>query len=53
VIEIKRLRPEAGDAAVKPAAAPPELLYHGTGSSGAERILSEGVKPMTRQYLHL
>jgi putative RNA 2'-phosphotransferase len=32
---------------------PPEVLYHGTSSESAERILSEGLKPRDRQYVHL
>ncbi len=41
------------DRVVKQAAVPPELLYHGTASDVADKILSEGLKPMTRQYVHL
>lgn len=37
----------------KQAAAPPEVLYHGTDASAATQILSEGLKPMARQYVHL
>jgi len=37
----------------KQVAAPPELLYHGTDASAANKILSEGLKPMARQYVHL
>ena len=32
---------------------PPELLYHGTDPEAAKSILSEGLKPMDRQYAHL
>jgi len=32
---------------------PPELLYHGTGASAADRIRREGLRPMRRQYVHL
>jgi putative RNA 2'-phosphotransferase len=41
------------DRVVKQAAVPPALLYHGTDSDAAAKILSEGLKPMTRQYVHL
>lgn len=36
-----------------PVAAPPEILYHGTSQKAAEAILHEGLKPMTRQHVHL
>ena len=32
---------------------PPELLYHGTAERFLEAILAEGLKPMTRQMVHL
>jgi putative RNA 2'-phosphotransferase len=32
---------------------PPELLYHGTAASAADRISREGLRPMRRQYVHL
>ncbi len=32
---------------------PPELLYHGTSTKSAYFIQDEGLKPMTRQYVHL
>lgn len=32
---------------------PPEILYHGTGACFTEAILREGLKPMTRQYVHI
>jgi putative RNA 2'-phosphotransferase len=32
---------------------PPPLLFHGTSPKSAHRILSEGLKPMNRQYVHL
>ncbi len=32
---------------------PPALLYHGTASRFLEQILKEGIKPMTRLYVHL
>lgn len=37
----------------KQAATPPELLFHGTDASAANKIVSEGLKPMSRQYVHL
>jgi len=36
----------------KVAAEPPEMLYHGTDPAAAQIILSEGLKPMARQYVH-
>lgn len=32
---------------------PPELLYHGTATRFLPTILEEGLKPMTRQYVHI
>ncbi len=32
---------------------PPELLYHGTATRFLSAILQEGLKPMTRQYVHI
>lgn len=32
---------------------PPDVLYHGTAPETAELILREGLKPMSRQYVHL
>lgn len=32
---------------------PPEVLYHGTGFCALDSILKEGLKPMTRQKVHL
>jgi putative RNA 2'-phosphotransferase len=37
----------------KAATEPPEVLYHGTSPVRAKCILSEGLKPMSRQYVHL
>ena len=34
-------------------AVPPEALYHGTAKRFLEKILSEGLKPMSRLYVHL
>ena len=32
---------------------PPLVLYHGTTSEAASKILAEGLQPRTRQYVHL
>lgn len=32
---------------------PPEILYHGTSKRFLDSILSDGLKPMSRQYVHL
>ena len=32
---------------------PPEQLYHGTAAGVAPLILDQGLKPMSRQYVHL
>ncbi|MCD4684918.1 MAG: RNA 2'-phosphotransferase [Anaerolineae bacterium] len=37
----------------KTATEPPEVLYHGTSPAHTELILVEGLKPMSRQYVHL
>lgn len=34
-------------------AAPPELLFHGTAPAALDAILTEGLRPMDRQYVHL
>ena len=34
-------------------AVPPEILYHGTGEKYVESINTEGLKPMSRLYVHL
>jgi putative RNA 2'-phosphotransferase len=36
-----------------PAAEPPAVLYHGTGTRSVEAILREGLRPMSRQDVHL
>lgn len=36
-----------------PAAEPPDLLLHGTGQDALAGILATGLKPMSRQYVHL
>jgi putative RNA 2'-phosphotransferase len=37
----------------KERAPPPPLLFHGTSPAAAEVILAEGLKAMSRQYVHL
>lgn len=32
---------------------PPDVLYHGTSTNSLHAITTEGIKPMTRQYVHL
>ncbi len=32
---------------------PPDVLYHGTSTSKFELILKDGIRPMSRQYVHL
>jgi len=32
---------------------PPEILYHGTNSSSKDIIMNDGIKKMSRQYVHL
>lgn len=32
---------------------PPDILYHGTATRFLESIYKEGLKPMTRRYVHL
>ena len=32
---------------------PPEILYHGTSREAGKVIVQEGLKPMSRQYVHL
>ena len=32
---------------------PPEFLYHGTATKFHDSIMSEGLKPMSRLYVHL
>ncbi len=38
---------------VKTPSRPPDVLYHGTTQRVLSRILSEGLKPMHRQHVHL
>ena len=37
----------------KIASKPPDILYHGTSPSATKNIMSEGLRPMNRQYVHL
>lgn len=37
----------------KTPAEPPAILYHGTTDKVVERILADGLQPMSRQYVHL
>jgi putative RNA 2'-phosphotransferase len=32
---------------------PPDILYHGTATRFLDSIMKDGLKPMTRQYVHL
>lgn len=32
---------------------PPEILYHGTAARFVDRIMQQGLKPMSRLYVHL
>jgi putative RNA 2'-phosphotransferase len=41
------------DRLTKERAAPPAALYHGTAPATAAHIKAEGLKPMSRQYVHL
>ena len=36
-----------------PVVTPPEILYHGTGSKYVDSILTQGLLPRTRLYVHL
>jgi putative RNA 2'-phosphotransferase len=38
---------------LKTEAVPPDILYHGTTHKAVEMILKEGLKPMSRQYVHM
>lgn len=37
----------------KPRQAPPKHLYHGTSPQAAAAILEDGIRPMSRQFIHL
>src|SRR3712207_7512870 len=37
----------------KTASTPPSILYHGTTSFAVKIIMSEGIRSMNRQYVHL
>lgn len=41
------------DKVQKMPAVPPDILYHGTAPGKAKIIQEEGLKPMSRQYVHL
>jgi putative RNA 2'-phosphotransferase len=41
------------DRLAKTPAEPPEILYHGTSALALDAIRAEGLKPMSRQYVHL
>ena len=41
------------DIIVKEACEPPQFLYHGTAHDKIELIKETGLRPMTRQYVHL
>ncbi|MCB9436308.1 MAG: RNA 2'-phosphotransferase [Anaerolineales bacterium] len=32
---------------------PPDILYHGTSDRALEAIMADGLRPMSRQYVHL
>jgi putative RNA 2'-phosphotransferase len=32
---------------------PPDILYHGTAEKFVDSIMAKGIRPMTRQYVHL
>ena len=32
---------------------PPEILFHGTTDRAIDLIMADGLKPMSRQYVHL
>ena len=36
-----------------PVEVPPEILYHGTGKQFVDSILAQGLKPMSRLYVHI
>ena len=38
---------------LKPAAVPPDILFHGTTAEASEKISLSGLLPMQRQYVHL
>lgn len=37
----------------KPATTPPLALFHGTSPEAAAAILADGIRPMSRQFIHL
>jgi putative RNA 2'-phosphotransferase len=56
-VEEGRIRARYGHSIDQPIAyepvAPPQVLYHGTSPERVASIFQEGLKPMTRQYVHL
>jgi len=41
------------DKVLKDKAIPPNILYHGTTHTSIDSIMVDGLKPMSRQYVHL
>jgi len=41
------------DRVAQPAAEPPETLWHGTTAAAVAGIARDGLRPMSRQYVHL
>lgn len=37
---------------IKEAATPPEILFHGTSPATAKLIMEQGLRPMSRQFVH-
>ena len=56
-IEDGRVRARYGHSVAErvthPPATPPETLFHGTSADAVPAILREGLRPMSRQYVHL
>ena len=56
-IEGGRIRARYGHSVAErvehPAAVPPEVLFHGTSATAVPAILRDGLRPMSRQYVHL
>lgn len=56
VIESRRIRARYGhshDKVQYTPSEPPKVLYHGTNKEALPSIMSEGLRPMGRQYVHL
>ena len=52
--DIRAIYGHSVDTAISyPAVAPPDRLLHGTARRFVETILREGLRPMSRQYVHL